>query len=77
MAASTRGRVPHVDEVDRLVPVHRQQQAGEHADAVPDRRADQRRAVARGLDVAELVDLGAMLRWVCTTPLGSAVVPDV
>jgi len=32
-------RVPHVDELDGVTAPHRQQQRGEHADPVPDRRA--------------------------------------
>ena len=52
--------IPHVDEVHRLAPVHRQQQRGEHPDAVADRRADERRpARLAGLHRAG----GSRRRW--------------
>ena len=71
-------RVPHVDEVDRVAPAHRDEQRGEHADAVADRRADEHRAAAVRACIAPSWRISELIvRCECTTPFGSDVVPDV
>ena len=76
--AEQAGRVPHVDEVDRVALQHRDEQRSEHAHGVADRRPGEGVPPAGGVAWHPSWRTSApIVRWVWTTPFGSAVVPEV
>ena len=70
-------RVPAVDQVDVLPDLDRREHRAEHARRVRDRRTHQVGRCRGEIHARMCKSSASRVRWLCITPFGSLVVPDV